>query len=390
MTRSGQSMLRAFARPRRWLIVAGLSVFPIGCGGASDRDSLPDDVGPGVIRTSKVGPVTVTLRVTPAEVDLSQRAEVQVEVLAERGVTIEVDDYQRALIGSKPAFEYRVVRSFEEVAKPTGDGKLRWLYRYELEFFLPGPYELPSAQVRFVDQRTGGKSSSAVHRDLKLHADAPGEKAAPEVNWGEVKTDSLTIVARDSVERQLSLEELTRITMPAPIELPRPLSRWWWLGPLIVVAVVALAVLILRRAGRRRAERTVRIPADVWAGRRIAALLLDDLLARGLVREFYYRLSDIVRGYVERRFGVSAPEMTTEEFLTAAAADGRFGQRHTSQLNRFLGACDLVKYAGHEPALDEAGAMLEAARQFIDQTRERVRPNGAAETDSGYMKEQAA
>ena len=56
----------------------------------------------------------------------------------------------------------------------------------------------------------------------------------------------------------------------------------------------------------------------------LPALVTEDLIARGLIQEFHYRTSGIVRGYIERRFGVSAPEMTTEEFLTAAAADARF------------------------------------------------------------------
>jgi len=103
-----------------------------------------------------------------------------------------------------------------------------------------------------------------------------------------------------------------------------------------------------------------------------APLLLigENLIATGRVQEFYYRISDVVRGYVERRFGVSAPEMTTEEFLATAASDGRFGERNTAELNQFLNACDLVKYARRIPGPDEADAVLRAAGGFVERTRE--------------------
>ena len=352
----------------------------LGCEAAGDGDSLSDAGKPSASRTAQDGSVILTLRVTPAEIELSDHAQVQVDVSVEQGVTVEVDDYRSALTG----FEYRVVGSFEEVAKPSADGRLRWTYRYELEFFLPGEIELPSAQIRFLDETEVAESGDSAH------ADPTQGTEFTQPTWRDLKTESLTVITRDSKGTSLSEEELHRITMPDPVELPRPWSRWWWLGPLLFVVAIALARLIQRRTVRRRDGQVILIPADVWARRRIAELVGEDLPARRLVQEFYYRLSDIVRGYVERRFAVSAPEMTTEEFLAAVATDNRFEARHTKELDRFLGACDLVKYARHEPAPDDADAMLKATRRFIEETRERVGPGGAAEAGTPPMKERAA
>jgi len=375
-----QLALRSITMRGLFLMTCGLSLVTWGCEAARDEDSLSEAERPSVSRTARDGPVLLTLSVTPAEIDVSEHAQVRVEVSAKQGVTVEVDDYRNALTG----FEYRVVSATKEVAKPSADGRLRWTYRYELEFFLPGEVELPPARIRFLDETEVAESEDSARADQTQSA----ESTQP--TWRDLKTESLTVIARDSKGTSLSEEELHRITMPDPVELPRPWSRWWWLGPLAFLAVIALVGLIRRRTVRRRDGQVILIPADVWASRRIAELVGDDLPARGLVQEFYYRLSDIVRGYVERRFAVSAPEMTTEEFLATAATDNRFEARQTKELDRFLGACDLVKYARHEPALDDADAMLKAARRFIEETRERVGPGCAPEAGAQPMKERAA
>jgi hypothetical protein len=111
------------------------------------------------------------------------------------------------------------------------------------------------------------------------------------------------------------------------------------------------------------------IPAHEWASREFAKLLAENLVASGRIRDFYFRLSDIVRGYIERRFEVSAPEMTTEDFLAEVSHDRRFGHQNTLELQRFLMACDLVKYAGFRPDPDDADVLTRAAMDFVERTR---------------------
>jgi len=69
--------------------------------------------------------------------------------------------------------------------------------------------------------------------------------------------------------------------------------------------------------------------------------------------------------------------MTTEEFLAAAGSDMRFQTDHTTALDDFLTACDMVKYARHEPTSVEADQAVKAAIAFVDQTT--ARDEGGAE-----------
>jgi hypothetical protein len=353
-------------RARAWILYATvllLSLVPIGCRerGSDSKDAKA--TAPGVSRTAHEGPVTVTVTAKPAELPFNERAEVLVEVIAESGVTVDVDDYERSESLAAHQFEYRVTPLERKAAVPTNDGKLKWTYRYGIEFFLPGRYELPAAAASFVDARQTPDSAMPV----EAH---------------KLTTEPLAVVARDPNAKPLTPEELKTITALPPVELREPWSRWWWAAPPIVVAAALLIAALVRRS-RRRQQIVVPIPAHEWANQQIAALVAEDLVRKGQVQEFYYRISDIVRGYVERRFGVSAPEMTTEEFLAAAASDGRFGERNTAELNAFLNACDLVKYARQLPRAGEADVVLRAAGGFVERTREslyRTDRNGSPAT----------
>jgi len=339
-----------------------------GCGTGAKDQSRDKGGDVGVTRTAGEGPVKLTLTVRPAEPTFNERAEVVVEVIADKGVTVELGDYERNDSLAEHQFEYRLTPVDRKSATPTEDGKLKWTYRYAVDFFLPGPYELPPAVVSFVDSRDASDSATPA----QAH---------------ELKTEPLTVVARDT--KPLTPEELKTITALPPVELREPWSRWWWAAPPLLATLVTLLVGLIRRS-RRRQQIVVPIPAHEWAKRQIAALVSEDLVRRGRIQAFYYRISDIVRGYVERRFGVSAPEMTTEEFLAAAASDGRFGERNTAELNGFLSACDLVKYARQLPGVDEADAVLRAAGGFVERTRESLYRTDAERSRGAPTMERAA
>ncbi|MHC4991211.1 MAG: hypothetical protein ACYTGC_09545, partial [Planctomycetota bacterium] len=122
-----------------------------------------------------------------------------------------------------------------------------------------------------------------------------------------------------------------------------------------------------RRAAAGR-DSTVAVPPHVWAMQELARLETSGLAERGEVHAFFVGLTDIVRQYIERRFGLSAPERTTEEFIREMRHDPRLAETHQTLLSRFLQASDLVKFAQHRPAVDECRHALETARHFVQET----------------------
>jgi hypothetical protein len=88
---------------------------------------------------------------------------------------------------------------------------------------------------------------------------------------------------------------------------------------------------------------------------------------------FYVKLSLIVRSYLEDRFALRSPELTTQEFLTEMGRSPDLARSHQKLLQKFLEQADLVKFAGHRPSADVVSESIAAAEQFLGETRDFVR-----------------
>jgi len=353
--------VRGLVEPWRWKwrCLAVASAFALsGAGGCADHGADRETAAPSVACTASRGGVEVTLTATPSILELGQHVRLTLEIVAEEDVTVLDGDYETTLSAGDRQYEYRVVRRERELRASGVDGKVHRRVGFELEFFLPGEYDLPGLRVPFLP------SAPAV--DLQKQAsfiDAPAGVQS-------VEAEPLRLVVRPPPGPPPSRVELQSVSRPDPVELPTARNTLRWTAPSLILIVVLATVLLVRRLGRVRAETGLRIPPHEWARRQIAALVADDLVPEGRVQEFYYRLSGIVRGYIERRFDIRAPEMTTEEFLASAASDRRFRTDMSEQLNCLLSTCDLVKYACRKPGWEEPDAVLRTAGDFVERTRE--------------------
>jgi len=155
-----------------------------------------------------------------------------------------------------------------------------------------------------------------------------------------------------------------------PVELAwRGLPIWAWIAIAAAPVLAAVAFLLWRRARLRRLRRDdPSEPAHLLALAALERLQNDDLIALQRIEEFYVRVSGILRYYIEWRFGLRAPEQTTEEFLDAMLVAGGPIAAYRDLLSSFLKHCDLVKFARHQPALDDMHNVLQRAREFVEQT----------------------
>ena len=113
----------------------------------------------------------------------------------------------------------------------------------------------------------------------------------------------------------------------------------------MATVLAVIAVVLLRRRKRRPVAVRKQTPEEI-AQAALTRLLAENLPARGLVKEFYLRLTGIVRQYVEDTTGIRAPEQTTEEFLRDMRSRSVFSRERSVRLAEFLEAADMVKYAG--------------------------------------------
>jgi len=100
----------------------------------------------------------------------------------------------------------------------------------------------------------------------------------------------------------------------------------------------------------------------------VALKKLDDLwqknyLSLGLIREFYFELTEIVRWYIEKKFEVNALELTTEELFNVLKK--KVDKKYNLELKSFLDNADLAKFAKYRPDEKQIVQDFETAKKLI-------------------------
>jgi hypothetical protein len=90
------------------------------------------------------------------------------------------------------------------------------------------------------------------------------------------------------------------------------------------------------------------------------------LMQPASVREFSIAISDIVRGYIEAGFDITATHRTTEEFLhDLLDSSNEAVAAHRNLLEEFLYRCDEAKFAGAGLSMPIMESLHRSARTFV-------------------------
>lgn len=162
----------------------------------------------------------------------------------------------------------------------------------------------------------------------------------------------------------------------------------FWLIVLITLGVAALAVIgfFVYRYVKRHAAPSAEVaePQDLRPAHEIALERLDVIKAEKLwqqnrAKEYHTQLTDVVRDYIARRFGICAVEQTSAEIL-AGIQPALSGQKTVyADLKTLLTTSDLVKFAKYKPLVSEDEKSLALAYQFVEATKE-VAPDADTQT----------
>jgi len=194
-------------------------------------------------------------------------------------------------------------------------------------------------------------------------------KARNENQYQEAETNEVEVEIKSLLDKEQRIDDILDIKGPVSL----PLSGWIYilllLLLLLIVGLVIWKAVNLRKKTIKK-EIVVIKPAHLIAHEALAALRQKDYVSLGRIKEYYEELSLIVRCYLENRFNFKAPEMTTEEFLSAAEDSDKLSNEHRKLLRGFLTHCDLVKFAKYGPSKDEMNASIESAEKLIDQTKD--------------------
>ncbi len=184
--------------------------------------------------------------------------------------------------------------------------------------------------------------------------------------------DSLQLVVQ-TFEIDTLKQTIADIKQPLhkPFEWIEIKDQLLWGG--VGVAVLAVAIYFAIRLWRRRKRREApqhRIPPHVLAIRALEKLHSKKLWQNGRPKEYYSQLADIVRVYIEGRYGVNAMEMTSDQILEAL--DGFNNARLLDKLRELFRLADLVKFAKFAPDPEENEQAYFDAYFYVEETKETI------------------
>ncbi len=283
-------------------------------------------------------PVDLATTADPASTTIGTPFRYTLTVTADRGVEVTIPTLEGVL------GDFQVV-DFGAAAPGEQNGRVvheRW---FTLVTYTPGELQVPGPTVQYLAANGEWQSLAAPDAAVQVESLLPAPDASPGAALRDIKP---------------------------PVAVARDYTPLVW----IAAAAAVLGGLIWWLLRRRRRPSVVRVPAPrpahELALEALTHLRDERLVEAGRHEVFYVRLSAIVREYVEARFRLRAPEMTSEEFLQAAQRNAQLGAPQRSLLGQFLGEADLVKFARHTPTANDAERAFEAARDFVHSTTPQV------------------
>lgn len=155
------------------------------------------------------------------------------------------------------------------------------------------------------------------------------------------------------------------------VEIPR---QWTGLAGLLAIAAAGLAgaFLIARRIGRRRnagPDHTSEpeLSPGLWALRELDRRRRLPVCSAGPAKAIYTHVSEVLRLYLDRRYGIRAIDMTTLECLRALCAR-RVDPEHLRWIKDFLDECDRVKFTPSLPSRERWSTIWHDARLIVKVT----------------------
>lgn len=192
------------------------------------------------------------------------------------------------------------------------------------------------------------------------------------INGDTLGTDALLFTVNTvEVDTTQAIRDIKEI-----YEVPFSLVDWlhehwkWIAGGLAAMALLTGLFLLLYRRSRRPPA-PAPAPAPVPA-HTIALQALDELEKKRLWQQdrskaYYTELTDILRAYVEGRYGVPAMEQTTDELLGALGLSSMPGTGR-EQLGQILRLADMVKFAKWKALPSEHEQAMAGAIKLVQET----------------------
>jgi len=164
---------------------------------------------------------------------------------------------------------------------------------------------------------------------------------------------------------------------PVSFEFP-----WGWVlfYALLVLAALGAGIYYLVQWNAKRKKLLSDVPKvveppkveDVWALDELRKLEEKAFWKKGDFKTHYFRVSEILKTYLERRYGFPALESTTREILYLLESSTSVDLPLRAELKSLFDRLDLVKFTDRVPNEADAIHVLEKTREWVIATKKAI------------------
>lgn len=224
------------------------------------------------------------------------------------------------------------------------DNRNEIIYKYVLSYFDSAEVTIPSINIFY--------------------------RTKSDTSFQSTQTDPLVIKIH---KLSVKVEEDIKDVKP-PVRIPFDwLTLLLWIFAAIVI--VAIAYLIYKKYFQKKKTEVFEKPKIILPPHEEALMKLDQLdreqlWQKGFVKEYHSRITEIIREYFEKRFGLPALELPTSEQLELLKKipDAR---QILDLTESFLSNADLVKFAKFVPMDGVNAEMMKQAIEIVNKTAQK-------------------
>ena len=192
------------------------------------------------------------------------------------------------------------------------------------------------------------------------------------VNGKEYQSKSLALKV---MEVDVDTTKMNQFFGPKDVQdNPFQWSDWslvFWLSVLLLVLLGVAAYLYVRLRDNKPLIKSFKLVKRLLPHQRamkeIEQIKADKMVSSENQKEYYTKLTDTLRRYIEERYKFSAMEMTSSEIIERLTQDG--DQKSLDELRQLFTTADLVKFAKYSTLINENDANLVSAVDFINKTK---------------------
>jgi hypothetical protein len=145
---------------------------------------------------------------------------------------------------------------------------------------------------------------------------------------------------------------------------------WGWIlvALLLIAAGICGYLILTKKVEVPLMPKKKPVPPYELAMQRLSVLREGNLWQNGREKEYYTQLIDILRDYLQGRFGINAMEMTSSQ-ITRVLHDNETTRMPNERMKRILEIADFVKFAKVRPLPDDNVRALTEAVNFVEETK---------------------